>query len=59
MPHRGIAVSRVDEMAERTHDDSSFVDCTFDGGSFVSNAKRYVPVEGEIARTYRPLRQEV
>ena len=25
----------------------------------VSNAKRYVPVEGEIARTYRPLRQEV
>ena len=23
------------------------------------NAKRYVPVEGEIARTYRPLRQEV
>ena len=27
--------------------------------SFLSNAKRYVPVEGEIARTYRPLRQEV
>ena len=25
----------------------------------LSNAKRYVPVEGEIARTYRPLRQEV
>ena len=25
----------------------------------MSNAKRYVPVEGEIARTYRPLRQEV
>ena len=27
--------------------------------SELSNAKRYVPVEGEIARTYRPLRQEV
>ena len=26
---------------------------------YLSNAKRYVPVEGEIARTYRPLRQEV
>ena len=26
------------------------------GGRRVSNAKRYVPVEWEIARTYRPLR---
>ena len=32
---------------------------TVGGEPFVSNARNYVPVEGEIARTYRPLRQEV
>ena len=30
-----------------------------DSDASLSNAKRYVPVGGEIARTHRPLRQEV
>ena len=34
VPHRGITVTRMDEMAELIRDDSSFADCKFDGGSF-------------------------
>ena len=35
MPHRGITVIHMDEMAELLQDDTSFSDCNFDGGSFV------------------------
>ena len=34
MSHRGITVTHADEMADRLREDTAFVDCTFDGGSF-------------------------